>query len=91
MQKKFGFTKQEIGATLHTFVENALWVKIMQIVRGVCRDPEDDHVLECAMKSDSGIIVSGDKDLLTLGRWKTIQIVTPQQYLSDVHLSKSLR
>ena len=83
MQMNFDFTRQEIGAILNIFVENALRVKITHIVQDVCRDPEDDHVLECAMKSGAGVIVLGDKDVLTLGRWKAIEIVTPRQYLDE--------
>ena len=32
----------------------------------VCRDPDDDHVLACALAAQATLIVSGDKDLLDL-------------------------
>ena len=48
----------------------------------VCRDPNDDMVLECAVLSRAKTIISGDKDLLALRTYQEIRIVTPAQYLS---------
>lgn len=31
------------------------------------RDPDDVHVLACAVSAEADVIVTGDKDLLTLG------------------------
>ncbi len=44
------------------------------IVR-VCRDPDDDIFISCAVDSHSLYIVSGDKDLLAVGQFDDIQIV----------------
>jgi putative PIN family toxin of toxin-antitoxin system len=37
----------------------------------------DNRVLECAVSGDAGLIVSGDKHLLKLKRYKNIPIVRP--------------
>lgn len=50
-------------------------------VSGVCRDPKDDFILECAAKANADLIVTGDKDLLSLNSFGTIKIVTPRQYM----------
>lgn len=42
----------------------------------VCRDADDDMVLATALAAKAELIVSGDDDLLTLGRWRDIAIVT---------------
>jgi putative PIN family toxin of toxin-antitoxin system len=34
----------------------------------VCRDPNEDHVVATAMAVEAGVMVTGDKDLLTLRR-----------------------
>lgn len=47
----------------------------------VARDPDDDHVLACAEECAADLIVSGDSDLLTLERFKGIEIVTAAQAL----------
>jgi predicted nucleic acid-binding protein len=48
----------------------------------VCRDPNDDVVLECAVVSGAQAIVTGDKDLLVLDPYDGIRIVTPAEFLA---------
>ncbi|MBI3141017.1 MAG: putative toxin-antitoxin system toxin component, PIN family [Rhodocyclales bacterium] len=50
----------------------------------VCRDPDDDHALALALAAQADLIVSGDDDLLTLGRFQGIPIVTPAQALQQI-------
>lgn len=46
----------------------------------ICRDPDDNKFLGCAKDSHSLYIVSGDKDLLVLGKYENIQIVTAKDF-----------
>jgi predicted nucleic acid-binding protein len=39
-------------------------------------------VLECAVLAGAQAIVAGDKDLLTLGSYNQIRILTPSEYLA---------
>lgn len=47
----------------------------------VCRDAEDDVVLATAVTAGAALIVSGDQDLLVLGRHKGVDIVSPRDFL----------
>lgn len=47
----------------------------------VVRDPDDDHVLACALAARADLIVTGDSDLLTLLNYRDIPIVTPADAL----------
>ena len=49
----------------------------------VARDPKDNFVLELAVSGGASVIISGDNDLLTLGRYDSIPIRTPAQFLQD--------
>jgi uncharacterized protein len=49
----------------------------------VVRDPKDNFVLELAVSGGANVIVSGDNDLITLGRYDGIPIRTPAQFLRD--------
>lgn len=45
------------------------------------RDPDDNKFIEAALAGNASWIISGDKDLLDVERYKTIQIVTPVEFL----------
>lgn len=47
----------------------------------VCRDPDDDHVLACALAAQADLIVSGDADLLNLRQYQSIPIVAAAEAL----------
>ena len=47
----------------------------------VCRDPDDDHVLACALAAQADLIVSGDADLLNLREYQSIRIVAAAEAL----------
>ena len=44
-------------------------------------DPDDNRVLECAVKGRANYIVTGDRHLLKLGTYEAISIVTVRQFL----------
>ena len=46
----------------------------------VCRDPDDDKFLGCAVDSRALYIVSGDKDLLVISDYKGIRIITAKEF-----------
>lgn len=50
----------------------------------VCRDPDDDAVLACALAAHADLIVSGDADLLVLEQFQGIRIVTAAQVLKSL-------
>ena len=45
------------------------------------RDPDDNKVLETAVVGNCNYLITGDKDLLTLGGYNRIQIVAPAEFL----------
>ncbi len=48
------------------------------------RDPKDRMILACAVGGKADIIVSGDKDLVSLKVYQGISIVTPSDFLNTV-------
>jgi uncharacterized protein len=52
-----------------------------KLASGVCRDPDDDKFLSCAIEGQAGYLVSGDADLLDLSEYQGIRIVTPRQFV----------
>ncbi len=52
-------------------------------VKGVCRDPADDAVLGAAGEGRASAIVTGDDDLLALGEFEGVVILTPRAFLGS--------
>ena len=48
----------------------------------VSRDPDDDHVLACAIAAQAPLIVTRDRDLLVLGAFRDIRIVPAAEALA---------
>ena len=47
---------------------------------GICRDETDHAVLEAALACGAEFIVTGDRELLGLGEFRGIRIVTPREF-----------
>lgn len=46
------------------------------------RDVNDNQVLETTVVGNCDFLITGDKDLLSLGKHNQVQIVTPDQFLA---------
>lgn len=49
----------------------------------VCRDPNDNLVLEAAVAGNCEFIITGDKDLLILKKYQTVRILTPSEFIAS--------
>jgi putative PIN family toxin of toxin-antitoxin system len=56
-------------------------VELPETIPRVCRDPDDDRVIACAVVGNADVIVSGDEDLLNLEQVGTMLILTAAQFL----------
>ena len=50
-------------------------------IPAICRDPDDDRLIACAVVGGADVIVSGDDDLLALERVGDVPILTATQFL----------
>jgi putative PIN family toxin of toxin-antitoxin system len=73
-----------------SFVGDARLVVAKSKLR-LCRDPEDDVLLECSLAADADFLVTGDRDLLEIERAALraaglvrLQIVTPAAVLRRI-------
>lgn len=46
-------------------------------------DPDDNKFLECAFEANAQYLVSGDSDLLELGKFRGTEVVTPDGFLGQ--------
>lgn len=78
----------ELAAVLDALLSKAEVTSGRLRLPGVTRDPKNDSVVACAKEGEADYIVSGDQDLLMLGEYEGIQVVTPRQF---VEILASLR
>lgn len=80
-RKKFGLSPDHVEAICHqveeTF-EKVFPIKHFSIIEA---DPDDDAILECAYAAKAAYIISGDKHLLDLGKFKSTSILAPAEFL----------
>jgi putative PIN family toxin of toxin-antitoxin system len=48
------------------------------------KDEEDNKILECALAARADFIVSGDKHLLELGKFRKTKILTPREFFDNL-------
>ena len=73
-----------VRQVLADYIEIVELVEPLEIPR-IVRDPDDDHVLACALAAKAQIIVSGDKDLLDLREYQGIPILTTADALQHIN------
>ena len=81
-----GEIKDLIGTELLPF---AVVVKPRTRVHVIKQDPSDNKFLDCALAGKAEVVISGDKDLLAIGRYRKIRIQTPSRFLEDLSTQQS--
>jgi putative PIN family toxin of toxin-antitoxin system len=83
LARKFGWPPEDIVDARQRIQRIARTVTPAVKLDIISEDPPDNRILECAVSAGSDFIVSGDKDLLRLGRYDAISIVTVADFLEQ--------
>ena len=81
ISQKFLLFMPRLGLLEASIRKDATVVRLGGATVRVCRDPDDDKFLETALIGRCSYVISGDKDLLSLGRYQGVQIVSPADFL----------
>lgn len=77
-EEKINFTIESIGLLAGIIVAPRTKIKAVKV------DPSDNKIVECAYEAMVDFIVTGDKDLLNLGHWRKIKIVSIREFLDKL-------
>lgn len=80
---RFGTPQNKIRNLKNLLVNHSYKVIPKQKVR-LCRDPKDNQFLELCLAASVDYLVTGDKDLLSLKKFKSTLILTPKQFLDKI-------
>jgi putative PIN family toxin of toxin-antitoxin system len=80
--RKFGVPDEALPAYEGVIRQAARTVQPAVQLEVVEADPDDNKIVECAVSAGSEFIVTGDKHLLRMGMYDSIQIVTVADFLA---------
>ena len=81
LKKKFKLTSTDISE-ISAIVSEAASEILHELgpIPNICRDPNDDMIIACAIDAAADYIVTGDEDLLILKRYKDIIVINPRNF-----------
>jgi uncharacterized protein len=82
LRRKFGIPSEELPQYEAVIRQAARTVTPAVQLEVVTADPDDNKIVECAVTAGSDFIVTGDKDLLRLGSYDSVQILTVSDFLT---------
>lgn len=88
IRRRYGVTDQQVTNLLGLLEAFATAVEATENVTDApLRDPQDFVILATAIDAQAQVLVTSDLDLLVLGSYRGVSIVTPRQFLRDLGMS----
>ena len=81
LSNKFSRNREALSRTAVNLAEISRIVKPTERI-SIFQDEPDNRVLECAAAGKADVIVTGDKEMLKLGTYKEIKIISLKDYLA---------
>jgi uncharacterized protein len=80
LKGKFKLNDEQVDDILNILHERMAVVHPFNDLPDICRDADDNNVLQLADYIKADCIITGDKDLLVLEKYKETQILSPRQF-----------
>ena len=80
LRKLRWMTVEEVAELLQALAQGSVVVSGRSKVKA-SRDPDDDKFLAAAIEAEARFVVTGDRDLLALRRYRNVRIITPARFL----------
>jgi uncharacterized protein len=79
-----GWTEKDTAEFIRNIRKVCSIVPSKPLSETVCKDPDDDWLLSCAVQSGASIIVSGDKNLTDLVKYRRTRIMEARAFLDEL-------
>jgi len=77
------FTTSDTEHLLLLIRERSIFIEVISKVE-MCRDPKDNFLLSLCVDGNASHLITGDKDLLVLGKIGKTQIISIKEYLNKL-------
>lgn len=84
LRHRFHWQEHLLQERIRVLVSVAELVVPLTIPDAIPNDPDDNHIIACAVEGCANLIVSGDRHLLSLAEYEGIPIVRPVDFLRTV-------
>lgn len=84
LKQKFEYTSEKLQQVEYSFRENFKIIRTDKMPNIITADPSDNEFLTIATSAKAHFIISGDRHLLDLKKYKNIKIITPTKFIEEV-------
>jgi len=81
---KFKLPPEKVREFLEIIIFNSQIIYPKKKLNIVKEDPPDNKIIECALEAQASFVISGDKHLLEIKKYKGIEIVSPRDLLRQI-------
>lgn len=85
--KKFKYTQKMLFVIENELMSVSLITEPDIEINYITEDEDDNKILECAVSAECDYIVSGDSHLLSIGKYKSIEIKSVADFLTQLGLA----
>lgn len=82
---KFNLPKTVHKRSIEFLCNACIKIQPKGLIPEVCRDIDDNNILYLAQHIYADLIITGDKDLLTLEKFNDTKIVNPRNFIEQYH------
>ena len=81
LRQRYTYNDEDVQAFILSLRAAVRLVTDVPPLAGIVRDPNDDMVVACAVAAAADYVVSRDEDLLSLGIYEGITMITPEDFI----------
>lgn len=81
IRNRYTYSSEKVDTFIDYLKDISIIVAQFPEIHVIERDPKDDEIIACTVAASADYIISRDRDLLDLGNYQQIQIVTPEHFM----------